>query len=595
MLPPAANPAAAPGNPDVISSLAGLYGQQEYSDCKVVFMLETTPRGGQAAPSGTLAAGPAEPGLAPGSVVGEPLPAHSLILRRACEKWNQQWLDWTPRPDSNTRASKRRKLTRMQAAAGGGASPAARADVPEIRIAVRSADEVPAAAAVVKLAYTGLVEAGSITEALQVRQQAGYLRMPRCMEACLALVKEALLRGEGASAGAGSSSGAGGGHGGGSGSSSSGAEAAMELFRCSALWPDPANDPTFAAFEALLSEAKRRLVAHFGDALAVLNKEVLRRQLWALPAMGLEALLESDGFGTDSESSVVLVLAVWMYVNHCRTDADTRRRLCGLLRLVQCSRGYLAWVLPALALDHHDHPDGRAGWLPITPDQAGWLSNYVGAAAAVKEVLWEERGGVPEGWLNCRPRRQCVPPPGLAFTFGASREDLAEAFATLEEQQSADVYPEFDDGVFGSIWAMGLEWRPNLQYTQGDANAYMFLCARVPATFEVQSSTVRGLNLLRRPTEMQRAGLYMSKRGAFGRWKDVLISDLASSEAVAFGSGRGNFFALYGAAAPPVPAQRQAGEQQQALRAREAVVAARWAAYLRDGKLTGKVVLLPRE
>ncbi|KAG2441496.1 hypothetical protein HXX76_003118 [Chlamydomonas incerta] len=209
------------------------------------------------------------------------------------------------------------------------------------------------------------------------------------MEACLALVKEK-LPGAGPSAGASSGSSAGGGDGGGgSGNSSSGAEAATELFRCSALWPDPADDPSFAAFAAVRTDAKRRLVAHFGDALAVLNKKQLYEQMRALPAVGLEVLLESDDFGTDSESSVVLVLAKWMKVNYSGTDADTRRRLCGHLRLVQCSRAYLDWVLPALARDHLLHPDSQAGWRLVTPDQSGWLSKYASASGAMKEALWQ--------------------------------------------------------------------------------------------------------------------------------------------------------------------------------------------------------------
>ncbi|KAG2441482.1 hypothetical protein HXX76_003104 [Chlamydomonas incerta] len=532
----------APGNPDVIKIWAGLYGQQEYSDCTVVFMLETSPPGGQAAP----AVEPAGAGLdAP--------------------------------PGQRRSASKRRKLAAEQAVsvtitvAGGETSPAttAHADVPEIRIAVRSADEVAAAAAVVKFAYTGLVKAGSITEALQVRQQADYLRMPS--------------------------------------RNSSSAEAATELFRCSALYPDPANDPTFAAFAAVLAEAKRRLVAHFGDALAVLNKEVLRIQVLTLPAVGLEALLESDDFGTDSESSVVLMLAEWMDVNYGRTDADTRRRLCGLLRLVQCSRGDLDWILPALALDHYCHPDSLAGWLPITPDQAGWLSKYVGASGAVKAALWEGRaagGGMPKGWLNDRPRRPCVPPAGLTFTYSASREELLEAFGHLGERQCSSLLPDVDATPNECIWAMGLEWHPKLEYRQGNAKVGMFLIVRVPATLEVESGTVHRLEELRRPTESLQARLYISKCGADGRREDVRICSFASSEVFTFGSGWGNDIALSGAAAPPASVQQQAGEQrpagekqqeEQARRAREAAVAAQWAAYLKDDKLTGKVVLLPQE
>ncbi|KAG2428731.1 hypothetical protein HXX76_011434 [Chlamydomonas incerta] len=519
----------APGNPDVVTYLAGLYGQQEYSDCKVVFMLEKAPPpGGQVAPSTTS--------LAPGSVVGAPLPAHSCILRPACDKWNQQWLDWTPRPDSDAHASKRRKLSADQAVTvtitvAGEASPsgAARADVPEICVALRSADEMVAAAAVVKFAYTGLVEAGSITEALQVRRQADYLRMPRCMEACLALVKEGPLLAEGPSAGA-SASATGGGDGDGGGNSSN-AQAAIELLGCGALWPDPANDPTWRAFGALLAEATRQLVAHFGDALAVLNNDDLLNQMRALPVMCLALLLESDDFGTDDESSVVLVLAMWMGVNYSRTSAKARRQLCGMLRLVHCSRAYLDWVLPALALDHHCHPNSGAGWLPIVPSQVGWLSKYVGASGPMKKALWEERRA------------------GGRWRAGG-----------LAQRQAA-----------------------------APAHASVSLATRVPAAYAVKSGTVHQLNQLSRPAESLRVDVYLSKSDAGGQRTDALIGSFASSEVVVtYGFGLRRDVALSGAAAPPPapeqqPAHADKTQEQQARRAREAAVAAQWAAYLRDG------------
>ncbi|KAG2441535.1 hypothetical protein HXX76_003156 [Chlamydomonas incerta] len=299
-----------------------------------------------------------------------------------------------------------------------------------------------------------------------------------------------------------------------------------------------------------------------------------------------------------------------MAENYSGTDADTRRRLCGLLRLVHCSRAYLDWVLPVLALDHHCHPDSEAGWLPITPDQAGWLSKYAGASGAMKKVLWEERmegGGVPEGWLNDRPRRQCMPLAGLTFTYSISREELLQAFANLEKQQCSFICLDVDATTNGSIWAMGLEWYPKFQYVQGDARAGMFLSVLVPAVYELESGTVHCLNELRRPTELLQADLYVSEWGADAQQEDVQeVHSLASSEVLGFNSGLGNDIALSGAAAPPAPEEQQAGKQQaqaqadkkqeeQALRAREAAVAAQWAAYLKDGKLTGKVVVLPRE
>ncbi|KAG2431187.1 hypothetical protein HXX76_009715 [Chlamydomonas incerta] len=193
---------------------------------------------------------------------------------------------------------------------------------------------------------------------------------------------------------------------------------ALQLYGCAALWPDPAEDP---AFGALLAEAKRRLVAHFGDALAVLNGRERYEQLLALPAAGLEALLESDDFGTDSESSVVLLLAEWvgvaggagkwMAAAHSRTDEATRRRLCGLLRLAQCSRTYLSWVLPALAARHEASPGSAAGWLPekeTSAEQPGGAASAPDSSSGVA-ARWGRylQGGTRlAGSITLRP-----PPP----------------------------------------------------------------------------------------------------------------------------------------------------------------------------------------
>ncbi|KAG2451966.1 hypothetical protein HYH02_003739 [Chlamydomonas schloesseri] len=219
----------------------------------------------------------------------------------------------------------------------------------ELRVPLGGEEELPAARAAVKFAYTGQIDAGSIREALQVRRQAAYLQMKGCVEACLAVVRDKL--------------GAGG--------------KGKKPTRAS----DANEEP---AFTALLTEAKRQLVAHFGDALAVLNQKELYEQMRELPAEGLEALLESDDFGTDSESSVVLMLAEWMDANYNNTDVATRRRLCGLLRLVQCSRAYSCFILPELA-------DGRyrimnSDWLDLSQKELSCLNTYITAGAAERRL-----------------------------------------------------------------------------------------------------------------------------------------------------------------------------------------------------------------
>ena len=175
----------------------------------------------------------------------------------------------------------------------------------ELRVRLGGEEELPAALAAIKFAYTGRIEAGSVREVLRVWKQADYLQMKGCVEACVDALRDKLGLSSAAqqctrgSAGGAIQPSA-------SASASTMAAPVLQLYGCMQLWPDPKHEPAFAA---LLKEAKPQLVAHFGDALAVLNTKHLYKQMRALPAVGLEALLESDDFSTDSESSVVLMMA----------------------------------------------------------------------------------------------------------------------------------------------------------------------------------------------------------------------------------------------------------------------------------------------
>eukprot|EP00198_Chlamydomonas_reinhardtii_P003425 XP_001692761.1 predicted protein [Chlamydomonas reinhardtii] len=362
-------------------------------------------------------------------------------------------------------------------------------------------EELPAARAAIQFAYTGRVEAGGgIREVLQVRRQAAYLQMEGCMEACLAAVREKLEAGGGAGAGAAA---AGGGAGGGAAAEVPPPTAVLELYSCRDVWPDPSEDPAFAA---LLTEAKRRLVAHFGDTLAVLNKQQLYEQMQALPAEGLEALLESDDFGTDSESSVVLVLAEWMAANHSRTDAATRRRLCELLRLVQCSRTYLSWVLPALAARHEASPDSAAGWLPLTRDDATCLLTYSSATEKERSAITGE--GLlsmsvaiehwPANWLSTQRRRQCLPAEGRTIGFSASLAELTQAFGGLESAEMNLIFPSLAGTRHANHFgAQGWEWSPYVRWKSGDAAAGAFVQPRMPAALGASgSAAAAGAKLL---------------------------------------------------------------------------------------------------
>ncbi|KXZ51806.1 hypothetical protein GPECTOR_11g248 [Gonium pectorale] len=202
--------------------------------------------------------------------------------------------------------------------------------------------ELPGARAAIRFAYTGEVAADSVREALEVLRQAAYLGIEGCGAACLQLLLSMLaLAVPEVSVSKPSAD----------GQSSGGFPYphVLELWECRERWPDPLEEPGFAA---VLAFATRQLLAHFGDALAVLNSRSLLAHILGLPASALEALLESDDFGTDTESSVLLLLAEWMAVNHDRTTAATRERLCQRVRLVQLSRPYLHSVLLPLAAEY---------------------------------------------------------------------------------------------------------------------------------------------------------------------------------------------------------------------------------------------------
>jgi hypothetical protein len=96
--------------------------------------------------------------------------------------------------------------------------------------------------------------------------------------------------------------------------------------------------PAHAAFTPLTLSGQPLLQRYFGGALAILNSPELLAHFNSLCATGVSLLLESDEFKTDSESSVLLLLQLWMDANYDRTTEEARRRLAGTIRLVQLSR-----------------------------------------------------------------------------------------------------------------------------------------------------------------------------------------------------------------------------------------------------------------
>ncbi|PNH00352.1 hypothetical protein TSOC_013831 [Tetrabaena socialis] len=450
----------------VVTALGEVFVTGALSDCDVVFCLE------EGSPAETAGA-PADPAHAASvpAVVGEPLPGHSLVLCLASERFRAQvgverWADDAAETSSST-ASRR----------------------PQLRVPLGSEAEAPFARAAIGYAYTGQVAAVGVSEVLEVRRQAGYLQISGCAAACdeLLMGMLAVADGEGngqqaaaaATATAAATAVAG---------TSSFPAAAAELVACWALLPDPVDDPSFAP---ILAAAEGALLRHFGDVLAVLNTPPLRQQLLQLPAAVVEALLGSEAFGTDTEDSVLLLLATWMKANHSQTDAATRARLCRLVRLVQLSRPYLTAVLLALAADYETGAGGSpCAWLPISVAEAGFITALATAPAGrEKEAtlrVGEQLYITQSPWYSASPRPQCLSAEGRTFEWAISQQELRAALRQLQPKDAVRMLGPFEGG--DRPCARGFEWKVVCQVQHKATSAGCFLECAMPAAYDVPGS-----------------------------------------------------------------------------------------------------------
>lgn len=119
----------------------------------------------------------------------------------------------------------------------------------------------------------------------------------------------------------------------------------LQLYADESLLPLESEEPD--SFKAVLAAAHKALVAHFTSAPTTLNSAVLTKQLEELPVAAMEALLASDSFSTDDESSVLLLLAKWRAADlGNRGSGQELKTLCALVRLSQLGPVYLRYILP---------------------------------------------------------------------------------------------------------------------------------------------------------------------------------------------------------------------------------------------------------
>lgn len=194
-------------------SLSKLFGSTSYADCVLRFYVAT---------SDSLH------GKYDRHFIGEPLPAHQLVLSGGSERFQAQIERWRDREDdfdsyqsssyaSNENTSNADERVHLRLIVGGGASermhsrPSRSArQLPELLVPLGSEDELPHTLLALRYLYTGNVQqlegshgssavgaaAGgiqanfSVRDLLLVRRQAGYLQIAGCIEACDAAIAQ---------------------------------------------------------------------------------------------------------------------------------------------------------------------------------------------------------------------------------------------------------------------------------------------------------------------------------------------------------------------------------------------------------------------
>ncbi|PNH10269.1 hypothetical protein TSOC_003014 [Tetrabaena socialis] len=571
------------------SKVARLWSSKELSDCSIRFIVDASSDGEPQKRQKTQ------------ENVGEALPAHSFVLQLSSARFKYAL--------ENTRANNDGQ--------------------PELSVPLQQADELPAACDALRYLYTNTLASRGFRDMLLVRRYAQQMQLSGCVGAVDAMMSSWL---------------------------STRQHDSLELYACDHLFP--ADDPEAGeageaggaagagtqqgkegvGFRAVLAAAKQQVVRHFGDALAVLGRPELQAQALALPARGLEALLEADDFATDDEASVLLLLARWVEARraaHSPVPEAVLTRLCRLVRLTRLNSAYLTFVLP------------RIGWFAILPHELAFVLRYAAAAAthaaastaaaaagpaAPPPALVAGGGGggaLCEGlaatmkdeykmgspWYGS-PRRQALPSGGRSVRWHVERSELQAALASgaktylqgrfetgLGEDGGAG-----EDGAEGGdphkggagagagagaggttvLTARGLEWGVRLRTVRGGpAAAGAYVKCSIPAPFAYVTAGLA----------VPSARLIVFKWRA-GRPREVAYTlELGSeAEAVPFGRYQGDAHALplqqlHTQTQPSQAAAAAAGAEAGGEGAAAQLSA--WGEYLHEGRVHGELVFLP--
>ncbi len=463
--------------------------------------------------------------------------------------------------------------------------------LPEVLVPLSSEAEEPFARQAIEFIYTGSLSTDLDLEALlQVRQQACYLGVKYCPQACDQAMLEWLRAGEGEEQqqgqqqqqqqqqqqeGAGTSAGP-----------PSAEPRVLQAYGCHALFPEPGTSPDDAAgFESVRAALAKQLVAHFGDAVAALTRQDLYHQLLQLPDVAVKELLAADSFGTDTEDTVFLLLAAWLEAHEGEggeeggVPEETRAELCGLVRLHRLRPHYLHFVL------HAYEPFSFVSRLEL-----GCLLRYVGAGEHERTVLLDmdsKRRVSP--WYCFPPRRQVVPKRGRTLEWSISREQLEQGLRKMVESKeivyigacfgaSGAAVGGVGDGDGSSVLSDGGLWGVKLMLDpETPTEAGIFTGPTLPRQVgDVQA--VASLVNIQLTVHSWAQG--QRKAGFSGKFPAVNIVPTACL------CGWPDALKL-----PPVAASGAGGEGSAAVGV-EAEVAAqlvRWSEWLHEGKITGSL------
>ncbi len=406
----------------------------------------------------------------PRRFVGDPYPAHRIILslgstfleaklKRSCWQATASRASHAVQPGEagsdcdDMQAAKRRRVDGEPGGIlgdAGGELALADSSLPEVLVLLSSEDEEPFARQAIDFIYTGSLSADLDFEALlQVRQQACYLGVKHCAQAC----DEAMLawlppqqqqRGAGPS------------------TSAAVEPRVLQAYACHALFPQPGTSPEAASFQPVCSALAKEVVSHFGDAVAALSRPDLYKQLLQLPALAVKELLAADDFGTDSEDSAFLLLAAWLEAQQKEEEAvpeATRAELCSLVRLHRLSSTYLSFVLPAY------EP------FVISRAELGHLLRYAGAATEEEKLFILHKARRLVHWY-CSPARRQVLKEGRTVEWSISREQLERGLREVVESQEpvclsasfgSSAAAMYDSNEGTHVFSRGLSWGLDLK------------------------------------------------------------------------------------------------------------------------------------